>query len=185
MELRKTKLFTIAIFIIGGLVGLGFALGIAQFMYVTGGDKFCTSCHVMEPMVGAYKNDIHGGNNKVGFKAECVACHLPHDNIVKYTYQKAVNGIVEGAITLFGNPEKYDWEARRKESKRYVYDSGCMYCHGDIKNVSSQNMKSFLPHRDYFAKNINKTCVECHEHVGHKNLGFHLKAKFGDLNITK
>lgn len=39
--------------------------------------------------------------------------------------------------------EKFDWETRRKESKRYVYDSGCMHCHGDIKNVSSQNMKSF------------------------------------------
>ncbi|ANE36050.1 NapC/NirT cytochrome c family protein [Campylobacter iguaniorum] len=185
MELRKTKLFTFIILVIGGIVGLVFALGIAQFFYVTGGEKFCTMCHVMEPMGNAYKDDVHGGNNKVGFKAECVSCHLPHDNIAHYVYQKSVNGIVEGALTFFGNPEKYDWQARRKEAKRYVYDDGCLHCHTDLKKISSDNMKSFLAHRDYFAKNINKTCVECHEHVGHKNLGFHLKAKFGDLNITK
>lgn len=184
--MRKTKLFTVAIFIIGGLVGLVFALGISQIVYVTGNDKFCSLCHSMKPMHDAYLNDIHGGNNKIGFKAECVSCHLPHDNIVSYTYKKTVNGIVEGAITLFGSPEKIDWMSRRKDSKRYVYDSGCLSCHGNLKDATLSNMKAFLAHRDYFAKNINKTCVECHENVGHKNLGFHLiKTNFGDLNITK
>jgi napC/nirT cytochrome c family protein len=44
-------------------------------------------------MVIAYQDDIHSGKGKTGIKAQCVDCHLPHDNIVKYVYQKAKNGV--------------------------------------------------------------------------------------------
>lgn len=183
--MRKTKLFTIIIFVLGGLVGLAFALGIAQVVYVTGDDKFCTSCHVMNPMRDAYLDDVHGGKNKVGFKAECVSCHLPHDNVAHYIYQKSMDGIKDVYGVLFKDAEKLDWQARRKESSRFVYDSGCLHCHTDLQNATSSNMKSFLPHRDYFNKYTKKTCVECHTNVGHKNLGFHLKKSFGEQNVTK
>ncbi len=175
--MSKKKIFGIAV--VGVILGSALTLGVAQFMYVTGGDGFCKSCHSMTPMYESYLQDVHGGKNKVGVKAECAACHLPHDNILKYAYKKSVNGIVEGAITLFGDPEHKDWEAHRKNRADFVFDSGCLSCHEDLQSVSAKNQKAFLPHKDYFAKNINKKCVECHENVGHKNLGFHLK-KFSD-----
>ncbi len=173
VELSKKKL--IVPFIAGGLVAVALTLGVAQFIYVTGDDKFCNSCHVMNPMTEAFAKDVHGGAGKTGFKAECAACHLPHDNIFKYTFQKAVTGTYELMSNTFGSPEKIDWQARRQNRANYVYDSGCLHCHGDLDRVVANNQKAFLAHRDYFAKNINKKCVECHENVGHKELGFHLK----------
>ncbi len=173
VKLSRTKL--IIAFVVGGLAAVVLTLGVAQFIYVTGNDKFCSSCHVMEPMWAAYKQDTHGGANKAGFKAECAACHLPHDNILKYTFQKAVTGTYELAVNTFGNPEKIDWQERRKERAQFVFDSGCLHCHGELEKVASTNQKAFLAHRDYFAKNINKKCVECHENVGHKDLGLHLR----------
>jgi cytochrome c-type protein NapC len=38
-------------------------------------------------------------------------------------------------------------------------------------------MKSFLPHRDYFAGRIKDSCVDCHTDAGHKNLGNYLPKK--------
>ncbi len=176
VELKKTKLFTFAMFIVGGVLGLLLALGIAEIFHVTASDKFCgTFCHSMEPMRDAYMDDLHGGKNRVGVKAECVACHLPHENVTKYVVRKALNGISEFTTTAFGNPDKINWEAKRQNKKDFVYDSGCMTCHADLQKATSSNMKSFLPHREYFSGMSEKTCVECHEHVGHKNLGFHLQ----------
>ena len=55
----------------------------------------------MEPMRDAYLNDIHGGKNRVGVKADCVACHLPHDNVLNYVFRKAYNGATEAAAMVF------------------------------------------------------------------------------------
>nr|MBP3724268.1 NapC/NirT family cytochrome c [Campylobacter sp.] len=184
--MEKTKLFTIAVFVVGGLVGLLLAVGILKVFHATGDDEFCgTTCHVMKPMLDSYAQDLHGDKNRVGVKADCVACHLPHDSVLKYALRKTYNGIAEFAINTFGSPEKYDWERKRNDRRDFVYDSGCMTCHSNVQNATSSNLKSFLPHRDYFSGISKKTCVECHENVGHNNLGFHLKAQFSEENTTK
>lgn len=136
----------------------------------------------MKPMHEAFLHDVHGGNNSVGFKAECVSCHLPHDNVANYLFVKARNGISEVAINFLGSPEKINWQEKRKDRKHFVYDSGCLSCHGNLQKATTQAGKSFLPHRDYFAKRTTKTCVECHENVGHKALGLYLHK---DKNNTK
>lgn len=176
------KSFTWAVFIIGGVVGLASSLGIAELFEVTASDSFCgTACHFMRPMYEAYLGDVHGGANKDGVKAKCVDCHLPHTSVTRYAYQKTYNGVVEGAMTLFSDPAKYDWEANRKNREHFVFDSACLSCHSNLENATMQNHKAFLPHRKYFAKTSNKSCVSCHENVGHKDLGFHLKEYFGDF----
>ena len=91
----------LGVFIAGGAIGMLVSLGIAQMIHMTGDDKFCVSCHVMEPMRDAYLNDIHGGKNRVGVKADCVACHLPHDNVLNYVFRKAYNGATEAAAMVF------------------------------------------------------------------------------------
>ncbi len=183
--MKTSKLLIFLVFILGGLIGLGIALASAEMIHKTGDDKFCSSCHVMEPMRDSYLQDTHGGNNAMGVKAECVSCHLPHDSVWNYTYKKAMNGISEAWQVAFSDPENNDWEANRRNKKEFVYDSGCISCHENVKNATASNMKSFLPHRDYFNGISNKTCVECHENVGHKNLGFHLKEKFSKVENTK
>ena len=99
--MTKGKKIALGVFIAGGAIGMLVSLGIAQMIHMTGDDKFCVSCHVMEPMRDAYLNDIHGGKNRVGVKADCVACHLPHDNVLNYVFRKAYNGATEAAAMVF------------------------------------------------------------------------------------
>ena len=48
---------------------------------------------------------------------------------------------------------------KREHASHFVYDSGCMTCHSNLKNII-QAGKSFLPHRDYFVLgNPNKNHV--------------------------
>ncbi|WP_104748755.1 cytochrome c3 family protein [Helicobacter cetorum] len=175
--IRKNRYLVLLIFVLGGIVGMIFSLISAEMIEKTADDKFCGSCHIMQPEVNAFLQDTHGGNNKVGFKARCVDCHLPHDSVTHYLIQKAKSGLNDVIGNTFFNPKTHvNWEERRREAKRFVPDSGCLHCHGNLRNATQSNLKSFLPHRDYFEKYTTKTCVECHiNKVGHKNLSQHLK----------
>lgn len=166
---------TIILFVgIGIIVGFIMSLGTYKGVKETSGDKFCVSCHSMEPMVGVYRDDVHGGNNPVGIQAKCVDCHLPHDSLASYLYTKAKNGAIEVAITAFGDPEKINWIEKRKERERYVYDSGCMNCHTNIlEQKTAKNPKQIEMHEHYKNKlNTKKplNCVSCHISVGHHGL---------------
>lgn len=141
----------------------------------TSDDKFCVTCHKwMDPAVNSYKQSIHGGANKNGFKASCVSCHLPHDNYVKYVFVKGFNGISEVAHMIFNDASKKDWQNHRKNREKFVYDSGCMSCHQNILDINSTNQNINDMHTLY-ANSLNKKgnlhCVSCHKTVGHQNLG--------------
>ncbi len=151
-----------------------FSLGIAEMIKHIGDKKFCTVCHTMEPMALAYEQDVHGGKNKTGFTAECNACHLPHDNILHYMYKKAEIGLHDVRVQIFGDLKSIDWEKSRKHAKDYVFDSGCLSCHENLKDATMSTPKGYLAHRSYFLKFTDKKCVECHQNVGHKALGLHL-----------
>ncbi len=172
----KKSFWSIFFFIcLGGLLGLIVSFGISVGVHETSDAKFCINCHTMKPMAESYQKDIHGGNNKVGFEANCVSCHLPHDNNLNYLVQKVKTSVHDIRVQWFGDLKSIDWEAKRKHSSHFVYDSGCMSCHKDLQIQTMQSQKAFVAHRDYFAKRVDKKCVGCHENVGHKNLGFYLK----------
>ena len=46
----------------------------------------CNNCHVME---AAYENWYHAPHERW---AKCVECHLPHDNLIHYYFEKARTG---------------------------------------------------------------------------------------------
>ena len=146
--------------------------------HLTGDYEFCTSCHGYEPIAAAYQEDTHGGDNAVGFRAACTDCHLPHDNSLHYFIVKAKHGIVDPTMALLKDPLDIDWHGNRENRKRFVYDSGCLSCHKNLQEQTQANPKSFRPHRNYFAAQDEFRCVQCHEHVGHRRLGYHLE-KFG------
>ncbi|AFI05740.1 cytochrome c3 family protein [Helicobacter cetorum] len=175
--IKRNRYYVLFIFIIGATIGMVFSLTLAEIVEKTADDKFCGYCHIMQPMVKSFLQDSHGGNNKVGFKAKCVDCHLPHNNVTHYLFEKARLGINDVIGNVFFDPKNHvNWEEKRKEAKNYVPDSGCSHCHSNLRDATSSNLKAFLPHRDYFEKYTTKTCVECHANeVGHKNLSKHLK----------
>ena len=171
----KKKFFVWSSVVIGIVIGLIASMGIADALHATGSGYICTICHTMDPMNAAYHEDAHGGNNKLGIKAECSACHLNHTSAYTYVLTKLKVSINDRYKTFFTDTDKIDWRKKREHASHFVYDSGCLTCHSNLKNVI-QAGKSFLPHRDYFVLgNPNKkSCVDCHEHVGHKNLGLQI-----------
>ena len=143
--------------------------------HATGDYEFCTGCHAYAPIAASYREDIHGGNNPSGVRAACNDCHLPHDNALHYFLVKAKHGVVDPTMELLKTPLEIDWHGNRQHRARFVYDSGCLSCHKYLQESTLANRRAFRPHRDYFNSPSDFKCVECHEHVGHHRLGYHLE----------
>ncbi len=163
------------VLIVGGLLLLFVVVplswvAVESGIQATAGERFCGSCHVMQPMVAAYRESVHGGNNAVGFKAECTACHVSHANPMAYLWSKSVSGTTDLLVTWFSDETTIDWQANRARHDEYVYDSGCLKCHSDLAAVAPG------PHKAYFAGTITAQCVDCHADVGHHNLNKYLLA---------
>lgn len=160
-----------------GLVGVFFAaswVGMEVMIKQTGDEAFCASCHTMEPMAAAWRDDVHGGKNVWGIQAECVDCHLPHDNPVNYLYRKAMTGMHDVWAQFTYDLDAIDWEEKRQHREHFTYDSGCLYCHSNLEAASESRNKVFVAHKPYFLGETEKQCVSCHENVGHKDLGARL-----------
>ena len=145
-------------------------------IHMTADDAFCTNCHSHAPIGTSYRESLHGGNNKTGWRATCSQCHIPKTNSLHYLWVKGIHGVRDPLVELIKDPYDIDWHGHRELRERYVYDSACMDCHRNLE-ASIESGPSFLAHRDYFAGANDKKCVSCHQHVGHKNLGLHLEAQ--------
>lgn len=178
MEVNKKELSKLTLFgiiLIGVIIGVFASFTSAVAVEETSDKDFCTKCHTMNPMGEAYLNDVHGGNNKYGVRAKCVACHLPHDSLMGYLVEKAKTGTHDVWAELTYDKSKIDWQEKRKHVREhYVFDSGCLSCHTNLKDATMGSPKAFIAHKAYF-QDGNKKCVECHENVGHKNLGHFIR----------
>jgi len=159
--------------LVGILVGLICSWVMYEGLHRTSNDRFCIVCHEMRPMVAAYHTDVHGGNGKTGIKVDCVTCHLPHDNIFAYIATKARNGVMEGAIHFFGNPDAIDWQANRANRQHFVRDEACYGCHTNYKTNEAISVKGREMHEHYVSlKGTDKEigCASCHVEIGHNGL---------------
>lgn len=157
----------------GVLAGLLGSWGLYECLHRTSNDKFCVVCHEMRPMVAAYHDDVHGGAGKSGMRVNCVACHLPQDNLFSYIFTKAKNGVVEGSIHFFGNPDKINWHENRARRQEFVYDKGCLSCHANYVTNELINTKAREMHAHYVKlKDTPQSigCSSCHVETGHKGL---------------
>ncbi len=142
----------------------------------TSDDKFCSSCHTMQPVVDAYRDSIHGGNNKVGFKAKCTECHLPHTGPIRYLVAKGITGVHDVFAQTFFNLDKIDWNQKRARRHEFTYDSGCLKCHQNFPKGMNAKAGAVIAHKAYLnEEKSNRSCVNCHINVGHHNLSEHLK----------
>ncbi len=160
--------------VIGICIGLGTALISAEMIEKTGGEEFCSSCHSMEGVAAAYRDSLHGGNNRAGVKAECVDCHLPHNTVFHYVTAKAYSGAKDVLGELFW-ADSFDWIGNLQHRVHFTYSSGCIKCH-DLDAMNYKVPKAYLAHKD-FKDGVVTSCVKCHEHVGHKNIKDHLVTK--------
>ena len=164
--------------VIGVLVGLVISILTANVAHLTGDVSFCSSCHAMTPMVEAYKENVHGGKNPYGFRAQCTDCHLPQDTVIGYYVVKAISGTKDLLGSMFGSYTKEFWEEKRKEKDSFVYSSGCLKCHRDFPKVGNPAAEG--PHQIFLEGGGNKTCVSCHDDIGHTNLSAHLERYYSN-----
>ncbi|MEY6432756.1 NapC/NirT family cytochrome c [Thioalkalicoccus limnaeus] len=135
----------------------------------TSGEPFCGSCHVMAPLVAAYREDVHGGNNDQGLAARCTDCHVPHDSARNHLIGKVATSLHSGwgQVTYSIGLNKIDWQAKREDRARFVFDSGCLMCHAELDRDTNPH---YPIHSLYFADPEAMACVTCHPKVGHHDL---------------
>tara|TARA_R110001599_G_scaffold353823_1_gene599194 strand:- start:78099 stop:78668 length:570 start_codon:yes stop_codon:yes gene_type:complete len=160
------------------ILGIGVAASWAVMdtvIHATGDYKFCTSCHSHAPIGASYREDIHGGNNAVGFRATCSQCHIPQDNSLHYLWVKGLHGVVDPYMELTQNIYDIDWHGNRERREEFVYDSGCLSCHVYLLEQTADNRRASRAHTRYFEDPDKHGCVFCHENVGHNRLEYHLE----------
>jgi cytochrome c-type protein NapC len=169
-------LFKLAVtFLILGAVVAGSWVLMETAISETSDLQYCTTCHSMVPMGKTYEQDVHGGANVNGIRAECTECHLPHESRLRYLLAKSRTGTHDVWAELTKDTNAIDWQAMRERREEYVYDSGCVHCHSNLQRATEINTKAFVAHRPYFLGETDEQCVSCHEHVGHHELGEYLK----------
>ena len=135
----------------------------------TSGPAFCTTCHTMDPFARTYRADVHGGSNAGGLAAQCTDCHLRHDGVASYLWTKTRFGLHDIWAQLTHDLDAIDWRAGLSHRADYVFDSGCLQCHRELGEARGNN-RAFVAHRPYFLGEIDRKCVGCHQHVGHRDL---------------
>jgi len=164
--------------LIGGSSFLGW-ITIQTAFESTGDQHYCGGCHEMTPIRRAYLASEHGGTHK-SVAARCDQCHLDHSSSFAHFTSKMETGIVDVWSHITKDPSKIDWESKRQEREKFVFDSGCLTCHKDLEISSASNHKAFVAHKPYFLHRVKRKCVSCHPHVGHRDLSSHLTAFYGE-----
>jgi len=182
MNDKKNKVISLSVkkiviisLICGSFVGVGFSAALAVKIFNSSDVEYCSSCHTLDPMVQAYRADIHGGKNRYGIMAKCSDCHIPQDGPLIHVVVKSKTGVVDLYNEYFTDTTKINWQEKRSHREDFVYDSGCLSCHTNLKEATMPNHKAGMAHRDYFMGTSGSKCVTCHEHVGHLTLGEYLK----------
>lgn len=140
----------------------------------TSGVEHCTSCHSMQPMGESYREDVHGGRSPSGVVADCADCHFPGDTATGFLWARAMLASRELWSELAGDPAAIDWQARRLDRERFVFDSSCLACHGSLSRPYPRAEEMREAHDAYFAGEIEARCVTCHASAGHRDLDAHL-----------
>ncbi len=165
---EKKKVFAALIVVFAAALLL--SLATASLVKSTSTLAFCTSCHEMQIFYDTWERSAHGKAIKGATKAKCVDCHLPHNGIITYLYDKARFGIHDYRVHISG--KVVDWEAKwekRAPGVHAAYESGCRKCHKDLV-APGIPIKAFKAHRTYELGETGKNCISCHDYAGHGDL---------------
>lgn len=136
----------------------------------TNTDTFCVRCHYMHPFRDSWRASVHGGSNPRGVVAQCVDCHLPHDNYIQYLVIKAKTGAGHIYNHLSIDPYTYDWAGKAEANRQeFTFDSACRACHMDL-TPPGMRRGGFIAHRAKLRGETDMTCSKCHPHVGHRDM---------------
>ena len=137
--------------ILAGIIfGFGFfILYVFNFAsYASNEPETCMNCHVMDTQYASWSRSSH---QKV---ANCIDCHLPHDNFAHKLYFKAMDGMRHSAIFL----TRTEPEAIMiKKAGEVVVQENCIHCHSDVVTQNANMLQGV----------DNKKCWDCHRFTPH------------------
>jgi cytochrome c-type protein NapC len=153
-----------------GILAVGAWVFITSMLAETAGASFCDACHTMDAQTEAYLRAPHGGNNRFGFQAKCVDCHLPHDSPLTYVLAKGKMGFMDVWTEFVGKPDGINWLGIEAHPQEYVYNSGCLSCHTRLLDATKDRPPVYKSHKAFFEQmqaGKNVWCIDCHPDVGH------------------
>ena len=164
-----------ALLLVGLVVGATAVIGTQVAVHVSGTDEFCgTTCHSHEKFVyPEHKLSAHYAN-RVGVRAMCVDCHVPHSYPAKL-FVKAEKGLTDAFAELRGTiatREKFDKERWRLANQvwdemRASNSATCRSCHDPAAWDSTKQSEDAVKMHKKFAAG-KATCIDCHTGVAHK-----------------
>lgn len=169
----KALVVVAALLLVAGLFSVGLVVAGAAGLAWTNTEQFCIGCHEMRENVYAeFKGTIHD-TNRTGVRAICSNCHVPHEPaaLIKRKFRASLE--VWGHLTgVVDTKEKF--EAHRAVLAQRVWrrmketDSlECRNCHHfDKMDPDKQSEKAKSRHAK--ARAENKTCIDCHFGIAHK-----------------
>lgn len=134
-------------------IGGGFVLAL---IVVAGGmlmDKasaspvFCGMCHAMQHESATHAVSSHQ-------KIACVECHLPHDNVAVYYFEKGKTGMHD---TLHQVLDDYPVHIKISDHGRDIVNDNCLRCH-------TATMSAVCVDK---GKDGSATCTKCHSSIAH------------------
>ncbi|BAT72015.1 trimethylamine-N-oxide reductase (cytochrome c) 2, cytochrome c-type subunit TorY [Thermosulfidibacter takaii ABI70S6] len=173
--MKKTFVGFVVGFILAGIVALVSASKIIETNRVS----FCASCHEMKVFHETWANAAHGLNHRGVIRAKCSDCHLPHEGLLKYLVTKTKAGLSDYYAHMTNKKASLkEWleELKNVKRPRVAYESGCRECHKELIG-NGIPIKAILAHRAYLLKETDRTCVSCHNMVGHGDIVAVIKDK--------
>ena len=143
----------------GALLGLFFYAFYASraYSYLSDDPETCVNCHIMAPQ---YSTWAHSAHRNV---TDCNQCHVPHDNVFRKYYFKAMDGLRHATIfTLRAEPQVIFI----KEAGRDVVHENCIRCHEQLLS----NPDVGIVNNQYHQKFENRLCWDCHRATPHGNV---------------
>jgi cytochrome c nitrite reductase small subunit len=129
-------------------------VALVAFLFVTDAPAYagtasatCANCHVMDSM---YENYYHAGHHT---STVCAECHLPHENMVVYYYEKGRQGMHD--VYVFGTGTAPQVINISDHSKAIVQHN-CIRCHESTVESVMVGVQPF-----------ERDCWECHRTVAH------------------
>ncbi len=129
-------------------------IALATFAFVTDAPAYagtapstCANCHVMDSM---YENYYHAGHHTW---TVCAECHLPHDNLVDYYYEKGRQGMHD--VYVFGTgqaPAVFNLSVHSKG----IVQQNCIRCHESTVETIMAGAQPF-----------ERNCWDCHRNIAH------------------
>lgn len=178
--IRPHQKIALGIILVGGFFsGVVFFLVFHFTMTATNSMEICISCHEMEGVYEEYRESKHYSSAS-GVRATCADCHVPHGKTFGDYINKFLAKLTIGSKDIYHHllgtyPTRESFEKARWHLAQNVLanmrssdSKECRHCHSlDAMDMEAQDKSAARKHKRVM-ESSDKTCVDCHSGLVHK-----------------